>query len=97
MRQKMHQHFRQALGVKVTLPGAEPELQAEKDTWFLIDRKWFNIFSCGRSHCEMLDSSSMDSEGSEPLTAAESLPPLPMAPGFTWKWPGKVALAHQGC
>lgn len=36
----MHQYFRQALGVKVTLPGAAIELQAEKDRWFLIDSKW---------------------------------------------------------
>lgn len=30
-RQNTYQCFRQALRVKVTLPGAEPELQAEKD------------------------------------------------------------------
>lgn len=96
MRQKIHQHFRQALGVKVTLPGPEPELQAEKDTWLLIDRKWFNI-SCGRSCCQMSDSSRIDLEGSKPPTAAESLLPPPMMLGFTRKWPRKLALAQKGC
>lgn len=49
MRQKIYQCFRLAIGVKMTRPGVRPELQAAKDTWFLIDRKWFNIVSCGRS------------------------------------------------
>lgn len=54
----------QALGVGMTAPGAQPELQAGKGTWLLIDHKWFNIF-CGRSCCEVPDSSSTDSEGRE--------------------------------
>lgn len=45
----------------------------------------------------MPDSSVTDSQGSQPPTAAESLPPLPVAPDFTWKLPRKVAAACQDC
>lgn len=74
----------------MTAPGAQPELQAGKGTWLLIDHKLFNIF-CGRSCCEVPDSFSTDSEGRELQSH------FLWASHLAWKRPSKAVLVHEGC